>query len=110
LKLLNNLIPGFEEKANAAENMASYCAPVSMTSVYYDFVLIQVYIQLQTGANDARSDDTSRLKIVVAEWLNSRTNPASHPRLSAKGKDERGLNHDITGQLLCPIDHNWDDD
>jgi hypothetical protein len=66
---------------------------------------------LQTGANDARSDDTSRLKIAVAEWINSRspstTNAPSH--LSAKGKDERGINHDITGFLLCPIDYDWDD-
>jgi len=64
---------------------------------------------LQTGANDARSDDTSRLKVVVAEWLNSRSDSNSNPRLSAKRKDERGINHDITGYLLCPIDYDWDD-
>jgi hypothetical protein len=64
---------------------------------------------LQTGANDARSDDTSRLKIVVAEWLNRRSDSNSNARLSAKGKDERGINHDITGYLLCPIDYDWDD-
>jgi hypothetical protein len=28
--------------------------------------------------------------------------------LSAKGKDERGINHDLTGYLLCPIDFDWD--
>jgi len=64
---------------------------------------------LQTGANDARSDDTSRLKVVVAEWLNSRSDSNSNPRLSAKRKDEHGINHDITGYLLCPIDYDWDD-
>jgi hypothetical protein len=66
---------------------------------------------LQVGANDARSDDTSRLKIAVAEWLNSRSSSpfTSHARLSAKGKDERGINNDITGRLLCPIDYDWDD-
>jgi hypothetical protein len=64
---------------------------------------------LQTGANDARSDNTSRLKIAVADWLNSRPDSTSNSRLSAKGKDERGINHDITGFLLCPIDYNWDD-
>lgn len=57
--------------------------------------------------NDARSDDTSRLKIAVAEWLNSRTETIT--RLSAKGKDERGLDHDVTGRLICPIDYDWDD-
>ena len=30
MKLLNTLIPGFEEKATTAENMTSYCAPVSI--------------------------------------------------------------------------------
>jgi hypothetical protein len=59
--------------------------------------------------NDARSDDTSRLKVVVAEWLNSHSDSNSNPRLSAKRKDECGINHDITGYLLCPIDYDWDD-
>jgi hypothetical protein len=110
VQLLNTLIPGFEEKANTAENIAAYCAPVSITFPH-GFGLISLYVKLQTGANDARSDDTSRLKIVVAEWLNSRTpsSSTSYTRLTAKGKDERGINHDITGRLLCPIDYEWDD-
>jgi hypothetical protein len=110
MKLLNTLIPGFEQKATAAENTASYCAPVSITTILHGLRPFSHYIQLQTGANDARSDDTSRLKIVVAEWLNSRTPSTSHTRLTAKGKDERGINHDITGHLLCPIDYDWDDE
>ena len=66
------------------------------------------------GANDARSDDTTRLKSAVAEWLNTdNTRPPSisnaPSRLSAKGKEERGINHDLTGFLLCPIDYDWDD-
>ena len=28
LKLLNKLIPGFEQKANAADNINSFCSPV----------------------------------------------------------------------------------
>jgi hypothetical protein len=65
---------------------------------------------LQTGANDARSDDTSRLNSAIAEWLNSSSPSTSNaPHLSAKGKDERGINHDITGFLLCPIDYDWDE-
>jgi hypothetical protein len=61
---------------------------------------------LQSGANDAHSDDTSRLKIAVADWLNNRM-PGI--RLSAKGKEERGISNDVTGRLLCPIDFDWDD-
>jgi hypothetical protein len=64
---------------------------------------------LQIGANDARSDDTGRLKSAIAEWLNSRPDFGSNPRLSAKGKDECGISHDITGFLLCPIDFDWND-
>ena len=62
--------------------------------------------KLQSGANDARSDDTSRLKVAIAEWLNSRE--TSNVRLSPKGKEGRGISNDITGRLLCPIDYDWD--
>jgi hypothetical protein len=62
---------------------------------------------LQAGAGDARSDDTSRLKIAVAEWINMRDE--SGEQLSSHGKEERGIGHDITGRLICPIDYNWDD-
>jgi hypothetical protein len=90
--------------------MVSYCTPVSsITAILHGSGLIRHYIQLQTGANDARSDDTSRLKAVVAEWLNSCALATSHTRLSAKGKEERGINHNMTGKLLCPIKYDWDD-
>ena len=69
--------------------------------------LTQSEIKLQSGANDARSDDTSKLKVVVADWLNSRT--PSGARISSKAKEERGINNDVTGCLLCPIDFDWDD-
>lgn len=62
---------------------------------------------MQAGAADARSDDTSRLKIAVAEWINSHDDPVE--RLSSHSKEERGIGHDITGRLLCPIDYDWDD-
>jgi hypothetical protein len=82
-----------------------------------DIILIIIDIKLQSGANDARSDDTSRLKTAVAEWLNARThNSDESPEgtqmsmyLSSKQKDERGICNDVTGRLLCPIDYNWDD-
>jgi hypothetical protein len=35
LKLLNELIPGFEQKADAADNLSSYCSPVSLTNVLH---------------------------------------------------------------------------
>jgi hypothetical protein len=36
MKLLNTLVPGFEQKVTAAENTTSYCAPVSITTIYMD--------------------------------------------------------------------------
>jgi len=95
MTLMNKLIPNFEEKAKAAENINSFCAP------------------LQSGANDARSDDTGRLKVAVADWLNNRghsdTRLSAGESLSANKKEERGISHDVTGRLLCPIDYDWDD-
>lgn len=35
MKILNTLIPGFEAKAIAAENIAHYCAPVSLTIMLF---------------------------------------------------------------------------
>jgi hypothetical protein len=66
---------------------------------------------LQSGANDARSDDTSRLKIAVAEWLNSRdpyNASLGEARIPTKEKEGRGMGNDCTGRLLCPIEHDWD--
>ncbi|KAF8955095.1 hypothetical protein BDZ97DRAFT_1620698, partial [Flammula alnicola] len=93
VQLLNTLIPGFQDKAaqaDEADNLASYLAP------------------LQAGANDARSDDTSKLKVVVADWLNKRI-PAPNPPLAVLDRQNRGIGNDVTGRLLCPIDYDWDD-
>jgi hypothetical protein len=34
MKILNALIPGFEQKVAAADNTVHYCAPVSLTILY----------------------------------------------------------------------------
>jgi hypothetical protein len=75
---------------------------------------VYVIFKLASGANDARSDDTSRLKVAVAEWLNARSwnsaeSNAIPTRLSAKGKEDRGYSNDVTGRLLCPVIFDWDD-
>lgn len=64
---------------------------------------------MQSGANDARADDTSRLKVAIAEWLNSRDSSEMRSRLSPKKKLDCGIRNDVTGHLLCPIDYAWDD-
>jgi hypothetical protein len=64
--------------------------------------------QLQKGANDARSDDVRRIKEEVANWINQTFSPTTP--LCLKQRDGRGFQNDITGRLLCPIEHSWDDD
>jgi len=76
---------------------------------YHHIILSCILSQLQSGANDARSDDTCRLKVSVAEWLNGRNSAEMQARLSAKKKSERGICNDVTGRLICPIDFDWDD-
>lgn len=66
------------------------------------------WLQLQKGANDARSDDVRRIKEEVGDWLNADFTPTV-PFLR-KSRAGRGLQNDICGRLLCPIDHNWDDE
>lgn len=89
---------------------------------------VNLLIKLQTGANDARSDDTGKIKVAIAEWLNAREPKKRYQNasgddddpetddsncntliLSPKGKEERGISNDITGRLICPIDYDWDD-
>jgi hypothetical protein len=65
-------------------------------------------MQLRTGADGARSDDTSRLKNAVVVWVDKMYGP-SNPPLRANSKDERGLENDNTGRLLCPSEYSWDD-
>ncbi|KAF8148024.1 hypothetical protein B0H34DRAFT_738022 [Crassisporium funariophilum] len=90
LRLLNTLIPGFQDNIDKTEYLATFLAP------------------LQQGANDARSHDTIVLRRAVADWLNHRI-PSPIPPLSSLSKADRGTTNDITGRLLCPVDYKWDD-
>jgi len=49
-----------------------------------------------------------RIKEEVANWINQTLSPTAP--LSLKQRDDRGLQNDITGRLLCPIELSWDDD
>ena len=65
--------------------------------------------QLLDGANNARSDDLSRVKLGIASLLNNRTNSPVHPSLDLDVRDGRGIQNDFTGRLLCPIKYDWND-
>ncbi|KAF8951471.1 hypothetical protein BDZ97DRAFT_1886452 [Flammula alnicola] len=62
---------------------------------------------LQDGANAARGDDLKRVKEEVGNWINLDYKPTEV--LNSKVRDGRGMQHDVCGALLAPIDFNWDD-
>jgi hypothetical protein len=72
----------------------------------YDYVSYLPIPQLQKGANDARSDDVRRIKEEVANWINQSLSPTTP--LSAKQREDRGYQNDVTGRLICPIELSWD--
>jgi hypothetical protein len=56
----------------------------------------------------ARGDDAGNLKLAVVVWVDELFGP-SEPALKPNSKDERGLECDNTGRLLCPGEYNWED-
>ncbi|KIM41094.1 hypothetical protein M413DRAFT_445819 [Hebeloma cylindrosporum] len=72
------------------------------TKVYTAFVS-----DLQDGANGARGEDIGRINNLVATWVNDEYKP-SVP-LKPAFRDGRGIQHDVCGELLCPIKFDWRD-
>ncbi|KAJ3560758.1 hypothetical protein NP233_g10627 [Leucocoprinus birnbaumii] len=71
---------------------------------------LKSYIKrLQAGANSGRTDNNSRLKWEVAKWINDAYKLGPAERLSTEDRDNRGFQHDICGELLAPIDIDWND-
>ncbi|KAG2110411.1 hypothetical protein DEU56DRAFT_920178 [Suillus clintonianus] len=60
---------------------------------------------LRQGADGARGDDTSKLKALVAEWLNREFKP--DPLIDADDKHSHGFTNDTCGKLLCPAELDW---
>lgn len=67
------------------------------------------FLKLLDAANNARSDDTARVKSIIASLLNNRANNPAIPPLDLETRDARGLQNDFTGRLLCPIIYDWED-
>ncbi|OJA17327.1 hypothetical protein AZE42_11133 [Rhizopogon vesiculosus] len=70
--------------------------------------LADSFSKLNNSADSARADGTTRLKRAVADWLMDCI-PCPAPPIKPYDKRGRGLNHDVTGRLICPVDYNWDD-
>ncbi|KAG1906061.1 uncharacterized protein F5891DRAFT_1244036 [Suillus fuscotomentosus] len=60
---------------------------------------------LQQGADSARGDNTSKLKVLVTEWVNREFKP--DPLIDADDKHSRGFTSDACGKLLCPAELDW---
>ncbi|KJA12562.1 hypothetical protein HYPSUDRAFT_121825, partial [Hypholoma sublateritium FD-334 SS-4] len=63
---------------------------------------------LQRGADSARSDDLNRIRACIADWLNA---APVRPQilLDPNSRKNRGIQHDVTGRLLCPAEFDWSD-
>ena len=70
--------------------------------------LFQWLLQLRKGSDMACGDDAGSLKSAVVTWVNESFGP-SVPALKTNSKDERGLESDHTGRLLCPGEFDWGD-
>ncbi|RXW12626.1 hypothetical protein EST38_g13229 [Candolleomyces aberdarensis] len=91
VEILSQLIPKFREKIDNAE-------PEELVPWYKD---------LQSGGNNARSDDIHKLTPKVADWVNLAEEPT--PLIHPASRENRGLQHDLCGKLLSPVDCDWED-
>ncbi|KIM42669.1 hypothetical protein M413DRAFT_26688 [Hebeloma cylindrosporum] len=71
--------------------------------------LVDYFKQLEKGASDARGDDIYAIRSQLATWLN-RLDPPPTPLLDPEDRTNRGIQHDLCGLLLCPIEFDWKDE
>ncbi|KAG0699684.1 hypothetical protein DFH29DRAFT_877165 [Suillus ampliporus] len=60
---------------------------------------------LRQGADGARGDDMSKLKTLVANWVNHELKP--NPLVNPDDKHSRRFINDTCGKLLCPAELDW---
>lgn len=108
---LKRLIPNFQERVDKSdpEDLVEFYQQVN-----HDIHVISISEsdrgQLQIGANNALSDDVRSIKQAVGNWLNTQMKPVPSPTLDKDCRGQRGLQHDSTGFLLCPIEFDWEDE
>ena len=79
----------------------------SSQSSFFIAFLNQLLFKLQEGANGAHSDDIRCIKEELGTWINLDYKPIK--LLDPKARDGRGLQHDVCGGLLIPIQFDWQD-
>ncbi|EIM90541.1 uncharacterized protein STEHIDRAFT_109013 [Stereum hirsutum FP-91666 SS1] len=87
---LNALVPGFKKTIDqlSSEELADY------------------YTRLGDGCTDARGDDIFSMISGMADFLNK---AGATPPLDPGSREGRGREHELCGQLLCPIEWDWAD-
>ncbi|KJA20685.1 hypothetical protein HYPSUDRAFT_203483 [Hypholoma sublateritium FD-334 SS-4] len=92
VQVLKHLIPNFQKKIDdgSPEELHTF------------------YVELQRGADSARSDDLNRIRTFVADWLNA-AQRRPEILLDPSCRKNRGIQHDVTGRLLCPAEFDWTD-
>jgi hypothetical protein len=107
---LLGLSPGMEERlCNGSEQDIFHIAElVSGDCLDRHIPLPNKISQIQKGSAGARADDTKGLKGVILDWITLR-GQSLQPPLMRNVKTDRGFYHPRTGELLCPIDLDWND-
>ncbi|KAG1857481.1 hypothetical protein F4604DRAFT_1589874, partial [Suillus subluteus] len=102
--------PEDDRKYRSYKKLVAWCPSIRklIHSVVENAELSHIYSKLNKGADGARADDTTRLKVTVASWLMQQTPPPS-PVIHGQNKLGRGFNNDATGRLICPVDYDWND-
>jgi len=109
--ILLNTVPKIRkllEDPDNEEDLKDFMRKVrSQCSLYPSQPFINKFGQLQKSSEEGRRDDLRRIHEKLPTWLNQIFSP---PVAFSDKKNERGLSNDITGRLLCPITHDWEDE
>ncbi|KAF6756502.1 hypothetical protein DFP72DRAFT_846797 [Ephemerocybe angulata] len=91
-KQLIGLVPGLEERLCLGQ----------------DHDLFYVSDMITKGSASARSDDTKTIKVAIVDWITP-LNAVLTPPIQRNVKTDRGFHHPRTGELLCPVNMDWND-
>ena len=111
---LLRLSPGLEERLNTGTEQDLHYVS-DMVSRLGSHVEVRSWLsfnhddQITKGVSSARSDDTKSIKAAVVDWITPARQVLTPP-IQRNIKTDRGFHHPRTGELLCPVNLNWDDE